>query len=188
MKKVFALLAVTILGASIAHADWRMDKSMMHSPKGVYGEEKMTQPSVCFIGGWDFSLFATGLWPDDGTDNGLGGGGSLGYFFGPNLGVEFSYSAIGSDDGQQIGMLNGIYRFPLEGQSCSGIAPYILGGAGFYESGETDFAFNFGAGVDIRFQSWGCVGFFGDYIFGVVNRNGGQNEYTQARVGLKLPF
>jgi hypothetical protein len=45
---------------------------------------------------------------------------------------------------------------------------------------------NVGAGVDVRFESWGCVGLFGDFSYNWVDQ--GQPDFTMMRAGIRIPF
>ncbi|HRQ90906.1 MAG TPA: hypothetical protein PLA50_19100, partial [Bacteroidia bacterium] len=87
----------------------------------------------------------------------------------------------------QVGKFNAVYRFPLGGECCSTIAPYIFGGTGVVAAGSSELLWNIGAGIDIRFESWGCVGLFGDFSYNWVD-DARQADFTLMRAGFRVPF
>ncbi len=187
MKKISAFLITTLLLSTVVQAGWKWDKDKYHDAKNPsYTNETVTAPSYCFDAGWDLSLYGSGYWPENVPNNGVGGGVALGYFFNENLGFDLSYTAHGSGVSQQIGMANLVYRFPIESKWCSSFAPYIHGGPGVLSQGASEFSWDIGGGVDVRFESWGCVGVFADYTYGFTDDN--LQDFSMVRLGMKFPF
>lgn len=142
-------------------------------------------PNICFEPGWDFGGYFSAMFADDLADDAIGGGILLSYFFDRNIGLEMNYSAFGQAENLHVFNLNGIYRLPINSCFCGGIAPYVFGGWGFVANGEFDNLFDVGAGVEWRFQSWGCTALFSDYSYNFVEKG---FDFQQLRVGFKLPF
>jgi len=192
MKLNSGLVAATalLLSGTFAQAGWSWNKQRYEAAKTAMVEQRVTSPSYCFDKGWEFSFFGSGIWlnnPNPGSANQFGAGGALSYFFGHNLGLEGSYSAHGGTQSEQIGKTNLVYRFPLGGECCSTIAPYVFGGVGVISSGPSEFLWNVGGGIDWRLESWGCIGMFADYSYNGVNGNF-IPDFTQLRVGFRVPF
>ncbi len=189
MKAFLILLGSSLLLCSSLQAGWGWDKQAYRSSKSMV-EQRVTSPSMCFDTGYEFSLYMTGFWPQDPRlNNTTGGGVALGYFFGHNLGLEGSYHLQGdggSGSDIQVGKLNAVYRFPLGGECCSTIAPYIFGGPGVISAGTSEMIWNLGGGIDWRFESWGCVGVFADYSYNW--SQGTIPDFTMLRAGIRIPF
>lgn len=187
MKRLFVFFTATFLLTSLSQAGWGWNKEKFHSAKSPQVEQRVTSPSYCFDAGWEFSGYMSGYWPEDGRETEeMGGGIALSYFLGHNLGFEGSYALHGGDESEQVGKLNLVYRFPLGGECCSTIAPYVFGGGGVFSAGETELLWNLGAGLDFRLESWGCVGLFTDFSYNWVDDN--NPDFTQWRAGFKIPF
>lgn len=187
MKSLTVFFLATFFLGSIAHAGWGWDKQRFQSAKSSMVEQTVTSPSYCYDTGFEFSIFASGYWPENGSlTEQLGGGFALGYFFGRNFGLEGSYALHGGGDAEHVGKMNAVYRFPLGGECCSTIAPYVFGGPGVFNSNSSEFLWNLGGGVDVRFESWGCLGLFADFSYNWVNRT--LPDFTQIRAGMRIPF
>ena len=187
MKKISAILIATFLLSSVAQAGWKWDKARYRDAKNPhYTSETTTAPSYCFDGGFDLSLYGSGIWPENIGNNGIGGGLGISYFFNRNLGLEVAYAAHGSGVSQQVGMLNFIYRMPIESKKGWSFAPYVHGGPGILSAGASEFTWDIGGGLDFRFESWGCTGLFADYTFAFADDN--IQDYSLVRVGVKFPF
>jgi hypothetical protein len=190
MKGTTLVLGLSLLLCTASHAGWNWNKEAYESAKsGV--EQRVTQPSYCYDAGFEFSGFVTGLWPEDSRlEETIGGGIAIAYFFGHNFGVEGSYSVTGSGTAggsdNQVATFNAVYRLPLGGECCSTIAPYFFGGPGMISSGSSEMLWNVGVGLDIRFESWGCIGLFGDASYNWVDQ--GQPDFTLMRAGFRVPF
>tara|TARA_R110000850_G_scaffold8950_4_gene32948 strand:+ start:1263 stop:1829 length:567 start_codon:yes stop_codon:yes gene_type:complete len=188
MKGISVFFAASILFCSVAQADWRWDKDGYQSAKSPMVEQRVTSPSTCYDTGWEFSGFVTGNFPDSSLfKNGVGGGASLAYFFGHNLGVEGSYILHGSGVANQMGTVDLVYRFPLGGECCANVAPYIMGGAGFVASGSNEFLWSLGGGIDFRNEGWGCVGLFTDFSYNFVD-SAILGDFALVRAGVRVPF
>ena len=189
MKTTLACVATTLLLSSFAQAGWGWNKEKYYGAKSSAVEQRVTSPSYCYDAGFEFSGFVSGFWPETQVglnDNSIGGGVALAYFFGHNFGLEGSYAAHGGGVSQQVGKFNAVYRFPLGGECCSTIAPYVFGGFGVVSVGTSESLWNLGGGVDVRFESWGCVGLFGDFSYNWVDQT--LPDFTQFRAGFRIPF
>lgn len=187
MKGFSVFIAVSFLLCSLTQAGWRWDKQKFQSAKAPQVEQRITSDSYCFDTGWEFSLFGSGFWPEDTRlDEEIGGGVGLAYYFGHNLGIEGNYRLHSGSQAEQVGQLNLVYRFPLGGECCSTIAPYVFGGPGVVSSGTTEMLWNVGGGLDFRFESWGCVGMFADYSYNFVEQ--GLPDFSMVRFGFRFPF
>lgn len=187
MKGFSIFVAISFLACSASQADWRWSKDKYPGAKSPMVEERITSPSYCYDAGWEFSIYAAGYWPEDGLLDDAGGGGlGLGYYFGPNLGIDMSYTLLGGGDTKHLGLFNLVYRMPIGGECCSTIAPYIFGGPGVFSYGDSDFLWNVGAGMDFRFEAWGCIGLFADYSWNFTEDPA--PDFGLFRAGLKVPF
>jgi hypothetical protein len=191
MKGISLVFGFSFLLTTLSQAGWGWNKEAFHGAKSPQVEQRITDSSYCYDAGYIFSIYASGLWPEDNRlENAMGGGASLAYFFGHNFGLEGSYMVHGSGTGGgsdiQVGTFNAVYRFPLGGECCSTIAPYIFGGPGVLASGRSEMLWNIGAGIDFRMESWGCIGLFGDFSYNFVDD--AQPDFTLFRAGIRLPF
>lgn len=173
MKKLLSTLTVLSLSLGFAAA-------------GDYGKNPVEKNPIpvgcsCFGTGFEFSGFVAGAIPDSG-DGEIGGGVALGYFFTENVGVEASYTVAAFDSEEHILTANVVYRMPIK-DLC--IAPYVLLGGGVLTNGSTDGLWDLGGGLDIRFDSWGCVGIFVDATYNWVD---GDRDFTLIRGGVRIPF
>ena len=190
MKGTALIFGISLLLCTATQAGWRWDKEAYEGAKsGV--EQRITSPSYCYDAGFEFSGFVTGFWPDDPRlQDAVGGGVSLAYFFGHNFGLEGSYTITGSGTAAgsdiQVGTFNAVYRFPLGGECCSTIAPYVFRGPGVLAAGSNEMLWNVGGGIDLRFESWGCVGLFGDFSYNWCDQN--LPDFTLVRAGFRVPF
>ncbi len=192
MKGTALVLSLSLLLCTASQAGWRWNKEAYQSAKSSAIEQRVTSPSYCFDAGFEFSGFYSGLWPEGNIlDDAHGGGIALAYFFGHNLGIEGSYHFHGAGGpagrNMQVGKLNLVYRIPLGGECCSTIAPYFFGGGGVAAGNGSDLLWNVGAGIDFRFESWGCVGLFSDISYNWVE-DGVQPDFTMLRAGFRVPF
>lgn len=192
MKSILSTIAASLLLSSVAQAGWGWNKEAYQVAKTPGVEQRITSPSTVFDTGYEFSLFLSGIWPEDGRlSNAMGGGIAVGYFFGHNLGLEGSYHLHGSGTAggtdMQVGKVNLVYRFPLGGECCSTIAPYVFGGPGVFAVGPSEFLMNLGGGIDWRFESWGGVGVFADFSYNWVSNNA-LPDFTLFRAGIRVPF
>jgi hypothetical protein len=191
MKVFSTVIGLTLLLSSASQAGWKWNKEAYREAKSSMVEQRVTSPSYCFDTGFEFSGFVSGLWPEDNRlDNALGGGVALAYFFGHNFGLQGSYMVHGSGTANgsdiQVGTFSAVYRLPLGGECCSTIAPYFFGGPGVISAGSSEMLWHLGGGLDIRFESWGCVGLFGDFSYNWVDQ--GQPDFTLFRAGIRVPF
>jgi hypothetical protein len=188
MKGIALTLGTLLLFATGAEAGWNWNKEAYRSAKSSMVEQRTTSPSFCYDSGFEFSGFASGFWPEGNAfDNALGGGVSLAYFFGRNLGLELDYMAHGGGTSQQVGHFNAVYRLPLGGECCATIAPYFFGGLGMVSVNENEMLWNIGGGLDFRLESWGCVGLFADFSYNFVD-DAVIPDFTVVRAGFRVPF
>lgn len=187
MKGISLVFGFSFLLSSLSHAGWGWNKEAFHGAKSPVVEQRVSDSSACFDAGFVFSGFGSGFWPEDSRlSNAVGGGVSLAYFFGHNLGLEGSYMVHGSGTAEQVGTFNAVYRFPLGGECCSTIAPYVFGGPGVVSAGDSEMLWNVGGGLDFRMEGWGCVGLFSDFSYNWVDE--GQPDFTLIRAGFRFPF
>ncbi len=192
ISSIFA--AVVGLFSQSAQADWSWNQDNYYgqtkSQYNIPTEQTITGPSYCYDAGFDFGVFLANVWPEGTANNGIGGGLSLSYFLDRNFGLEASYAAFAKDAVDQVFSGRAIYRLPMEGGGfCGAWAPYIhgeIGGISDDVRGKTDTYFGLGAGVDMRFQSWGCMGVFADFTYGFADDN--TQDFIYARLGMKFPF
>jgi len=189
MKTIVTCLAVSVLLSSVAHAGWGWNKEKFHGSKSHVVEQRITSASYCYDAGFEFSAFGSGFWPETQTGlntDSLGGGVALAYFFNHNLGLEGTYAVHGGGEAQQVGKINAVYRFPLGGECCSTIAPYVFGGFGVVSAGPSESLWNLGGGLDVRFEGWGCVALFSDFSYNWVDQS--LPDFTMIRAGIRFPF
>ena len=193
MKKIFiAILSLGVFGMMMAEAQqgWNWDSEAYHSQKPYDSGQQMAttyvDPSFCYERGWDFGGYFSAMFPKAaGVPNGVGGGISLSYFFDENIGVDFNYALHGQGIAQHVFHTNLVYRLPINGCFCGAWAPYVFGGWGLVADGHFDNLFDIGAGIEVRFQSWGCTAIFADYSYNFVEKD---LDFSQVRAGFKLPF
>jgi len=77
--------------------------------------------------------------------------------------------------------LDVVLRYPIS-QAC--VAPYLVIGGGVQTNGQSDAIYRLGGGLDVRFQPNG-MGIFAD---GIYNWVVGQDNFTIARLGVRIPF
>ncbi|MDF1752856.1 MAG: hypothetical protein P1U89_08800 [Verrucomicrobiales bacterium] len=199
MKNI--LVAIVSLGlfgvASQAQTGWNWDSQSYYagqtapSNQDYYDQGSQVpvynvDPSICFEPGWDFGGYFSAMFPNDSVrSSGIGGGILLSYFFDRNIGLEFNYATHGQSEAQHVVHANAVYRLPINSCFCGAWAPYVFGGGGFLANGEFDSLFDIGAGLEVRFQSWGSVALFTDYSYNFVEKN---LDFSQLRAGFKLPF
>lgn len=187
MKGLTLAFGFSLFLCNASQAGWGWNKDAYQSAKSSMVEQRITSPSYCYDTGFEFSFYGSGFWPEDTRlNNEMGGGVALAYFFGHNFGIEGNYAAHGGGNSEQFGHLNLVYRLPLGGECCSTIAPYFFGGPGVASSGDEAFLWNVGGGIDLRFESWGCIGLFGDYSYNWIDDN--LPDFTQVRFGVRVPF
>ncbi|MCB1234317.1 MAG: hypothetical protein KDM91_04525, partial [Verrucomicrobiae bacterium] len=102
--------------------------------------------------------------------------------FTENVGVELSYAVLAFDSEEHVITGNLVYRMPLK-DLC--IAPYLLVGGGLLTNSATDGLFDVGGGLDIRFDSMGCLGLFADATYNWVD---GDRDFTLIRSGVRVRF
>ena len=174
MKKLITTFAIGMATLGLAYAG-----DMSKAP--VEPTIPIETGCDCFGAGFEFSGFGAGLIPDSG-DGELGGGAALSYFFDASLGVEISYAVFAFDSAEHLIGANLVYRMP---NTSSCFAPYILLGGGVMTNSSTNGYFDVGAGLDIRFDSWDCIGIFVD---GTYNWASDAEDFTQVRTGFRIPF
>jgi len=185
MKKSIVFFAILSLSLATAKAGDYYSKAPV-APGPI-----VTPPPVCpcFDAGAELSLFGSGLFSGNGGDfsdqDELGGGAGLGLFFNENLGINVSYHAFNTDPSvEHFGTADLVLRFPIQ-ELC--IAPYVFGGGGVVTNGTTDGLYRAGGGIDIRFDSMGCVGLFVDGSYNWVEGDD-HADAAIARIGFKIPF
>lgn len=135
---------------------------------------------ACYDGGFEFSGFVAGFFPDGGHyDDALGGGISVSHFYNENFGFDFSAAFYGTDSEVQNYTLDAVYRVPFD---C--IAPYAIVGGGVHTNGETEGLFRFGGGIDFRVLNGASI--FTDATYNLLG--GDVENYTTARLGMRFQF
>lgn len=119
--------------------------------------------------------------PDGSGSSEFGGGVSLAYYFTPEVGIDASYGVFAFDDEVHTVSADVVLRYPIS-QAC--VAPYLVIGGGVQTNGQTDAIYRLGGGLDVRFQPNG-MGIFAD---GIYNWVVGQDNFTIARLGVRIPF
>lgn len=183
MKKILSTLAILTASFSLATAgDWGGKSPIAPSGKGSVGGG----PSgcACYDSGFEFGGYLSAWFPDGDSsyEDEIGGGASLSYFATPNFGIEAAYSVIATDSEKQIATVNAVYRF-VNTASC--VAPYVMAGGGLQANGSNHGLLDVGAGIDMRFESWGCIGLFADATYNWVEDAA---DFTLVRAGIKIPF
>ncbi|MEM1296856.1 MAG: hypothetical protein AAGH89_15940, partial [Verrucomicrobiota bacterium] len=124
--------------------------------------------------------YGAGSLPSGGAGDELGGGISMAYYFTENIGVDLGYAVFPYDSEVHAVTADLALRAP-----ANLISPYLLMGGGLISSGTTDGLYRLGGGLDVRFQNLGNMGVFAD---GVYNWVEGDNNFTIARLGVRIPF
>tara|TARA_R110002096_G_scaffold16106_32_gene55232 strand:+ start:6564 stop:7079 length:516 start_codon:yes stop_codon:yes gene_type:complete len=171
MSKVFATLTLFTIFAVQAFAG------------DVVSKEAITtapQDPESFAPGFEFGAYAAGALPNGSAGDELGGGISMAYYFTENIGVDMSYAVFPYSSEVHAVTADLALRAPA---NC--ISPYVLMGGGLISGGTTDGLYRLGGGLDIRFQNLGNMGVFAD---GVYNWVEGDNNFTIARLGVRIPF
>lgn len=133
-----------------------------------------------FASGLEFGGYAAGALPSGSGSDELGGGISMAYYFTENIGVDLGYAVFPYESEVHSVTADLALRAP-----ANLISPYLLMGGGLISSGSTDGLYRLGGGLDVRFQNLGNMGVFAD---GVYNWVEGDNNFTIARLGVRIPF
>lgn len=171
MKKALLALSAVALLPLAAHAG---------GGKYVVDTPAVTAAAPCYNGGFEFGTYVAGYFPQNGVyDDAIGGGISLAYFYGPNLGFDLGAVWFDTDSVVHNYTLDAVYRMPFD---C--IAPYVLVGGGVHTNGETEGLFRFGGGVDFRI--FGSNSIFADGVYTIPG--GSLEEYATVRLGMRFAF
>jgi opacity protein-like surface antigen len=136
----------------------------------------------CFGTGAAFDIFGAAILPEGGEDA-LGGGIGVNYFFTPNIGLDFNYSAFATDSVHHQLDGNIVLRAPID-SLC--IAPYALAGGGFATNSSNRGTYQVGAGIDVRLQSMNCLGIFAEGLYHFAADD--TPDFTTVRLGVRIPF
>ncbi len=147
---------------------------------GWAGEPVPEDPSH-FGAGFELGVFGAGAVPDGSGNAEFGGGVSLAYFFTPEVGIDASYGVFAFEDEIHTVSADVVLRYPI---SEASIAPYLVVGGGGRVNGDAAALYRLGGGLDVRFQPGG-MGIFAD---GIYNWVVGQENFTVARLGVRIPF
>jgi len=153
---------------------------------GVQGQDASAKNAVvpsnpAFFGeGLELDVFGAAGMPEKGS-SAAGGGVGMAYYFTPRVGIDASYTVLAFDDEVHTVSADMVLRYPV---SQAGVAPYVVLGAGVVSDGEADALYRLGGGLDVRFQPDG-MGIFAD---GIYNWVVGENNFTIARLGVRIPF
>ncbi|MEM1295237.1 MAG: hypothetical protein AAGH89_07715 [Verrucomicrobiota bacterium] len=161
-----------------------------YSENPIYPKGSIVDPGCpCFNGRWELGFFAAGLFPESdhsnvtNYDDAVGGGLSIGYWFNENVGLEYSGTWYGTDPEIHNSVIDLVLRWPNR-YSC--LAPYVFGGGGIHADSENVAIARIGGGLDIRFESWSCIGLFIDGSYNWVDDH--VQNYAIGRVGIRIPF
>lgn len=174
MKKIVATFTTLMLGLGAAFAGPIVDKN-----------PPIVDVCDCYPPGFQLSGFVSGLFPENGGDEAIGGGASLAYFFTEKVGLEASYHAYNSTpDVLHFSTLDLVYRlFTDTNPTCWSV--YALAGGGIRSNGQNDGLYRAGLGIERRFESMNCLGVFLDGTYNWIND---QDDAVIARLGFRIPF
>lgn len=161
MNQIHLATIVTGLGLALgtAQAGTTVDKNP--APKNP---PPITVESVCDCfdeGKVTVSLYGAGIVFESGTtDDSLGGGLGIGYFFTEYAGVEVDATWLATDSVLHNFGASLVLRYPIK-SAC--LAPYLLAGGGYETDSVQQWTAHLGAGIDWRFGSGPtCPGVFVD--------------------------
>lgn len=136
----------------------------------------------CFGPGLSLGLFGAGIIPDsDGTDDELGGGVLVEYFFNEYIGIQGSYAIFATDSEHHEYDAALVLRYPIT-SIC--VAPYVMGGAGYGANSYENWNWFVGGGLEARFPEANCIGVFADGAYHWGEDDSG--DFTIVRVGVKF--
>lgn len=136
----------------------------------------------CFGPGLTLGIYGGGLLPDgDDSDDVLGGGALVEYFFSEYIGVQGSYGIFATDSEHHEFDAALVLRYPIT-SVC--VAPYVLGGAGYASNSEENWNWFAGAGIEARLSEASCLGIFADGTYHWGEDDSG--DFTIVRIGLKF--
>jgi hypothetical protein len=147
----------------------------------VWAKEPVPEDPSHFGTGFELGVFGAGALPDGSASAEFGGGVSLAYFFTPEVGIDASYGVFAFEDEVHTVSADVVLRYPI---SQASIAPYLVIGGGLQTNGDAATLYRLGGGLDVRFQPGG-PGIFAD---GIYNWVVGQENFTVARLGVRIPF
>jgi hypothetical protein len=137
----------------------------------------------CFAPGFAVGFFGAGIFPDNGDSDSLGGGVLGEYFFTEMIGIQGSYGLFATSSEHHEFDAALVLRFPIT-DIC--IAPYVMGGAGYYTDSQDGWNWFAGAGIDIRLPDTDCLSIFADGAYHWDEEDEG--DFTIVRLGLKFPL
>ena len=178
MKSLNTLLALAVLATSAVAGPSYSGKN----PKAPTLPPAPPPGCNAFEPGAAFDVFAGVIIPDGG-DTEVGGGVGLNYFFTRNFGIDVNYGLYATDKEHHQFDGNLVVRAPID-SLC--IAPYILGGGGYFTNSENSFTYQVGAGLDIRIQSANNLGIFAEGLYHFAEDD--VPDFTTVRLGLRIPF
>jgi len=149
---------------------------------GDAGKNTIPENPSHFGTGFELGVFGGGAIPSgDSSNSAAGGGVSMAYYFTPEVGVDASYGVFAFEDEVHLVSADVVLRYPIS-QAC--VAPYLVVGGGVRTNGDSAGIYRLGGGLDVRFQPDG-LGIFAD---GIYNWVVGQDNFTIARLGVRIPF
>ncbi len=169
MKKLLASIATLVTFGGLAVAGPVIDKNPIIDPS-----------CPCFATGLGVGGFVGGYLSD--SEDALGGGVDLTYFFTENLGLNYSYGVYATDSEKHVNALDVIYRMPW-GNSC--FAPYLLGGGALFSNSSNNGAYRAGVGAEYRLAGRNCGAIFGDGTYNWVNDH---EDAVVVRLGYRILF
>lgn len=179
MKTLNTLLAFAVLATSAVAGPSYSGKN----PKAPTLPPPPPAGCMAFEPGAAFDIFGGAIIPDGG-DTEVGAGLGVNYFFTRNFGIDVNYGLYFTDKEHHQFDGNLVLRAPID-SLC--IAPYILGGAGYFTNSSDSVTYQVGAGLDIRFQSANNLGVFAEGLYHFADEDGVE-DFTTVRLGLRIPF
>lgn len=161
-----------------------------YSENPIYPKGDIVDPGCpCFSGKWELGVFAAALFPDSDQSNTMdlgdsaGAGLTVGYWFNEQIGLEYSGAWYGTQPEIHNSALDLVFRWP---NLFSCLSPYVFGGGGVHTDGSTVGLYRVGGGLDIRFESWSCIGLFIDGTYTWTEDD--VQDYAIGRIGMRIPF
>lgn len=153
------------------------------------GTYAMTTPQSSYIDGGYFSEglsvkpYAMYLMPGDDSDNSLGAGIALDYFFNDYFGVsalaqwaDYKDSTLGNY------AVDGVVRLPIN----TIVSPYVFAGIGLHDGTENAPLGRAGIGIDVKLAD--KFGVFSDWTFSFPGEKALDDDYQVVRLGMRFKF
>jgi hypothetical protein len=154
------------------------------TPMVSSGKKTVTPPEACFAETeLQLDVYAAYSSSDGDHGDGFGGGLGINYFFQRYFGIGVD-TTLTDGDTSAVWQISGslIGRYPIElGSVC--LAPYVKVGGGLQVDGGPEGYISTGGGLEFRVTP--RLGIFGE---GSYNFSEGENDFAQARLGMRFVF